>query len=192
MVFSSRRRRSRVRNTDTESSKKPSDQSAEQRREPRTPPWQTGLEQAIERYRTALSRSHGEVPGDREIFGRINDELCKAEKALSRFRGQSWLVRHTTAGAVYEQVLSYIQVASEDLLLIEDEELVRARIPAIRAAIKTYLGADDPRFDNYIQFIDNLLRRTRDNGTPSPFWSRLFRSWLFRRTSQREGGGLNA
>jgi hypothetical protein len=189
MADSSRRRREYARDAYADRSETTSDYTEPRRQEVGTPPWQTGLEQAIERNRTSLLSSSREKRRreDTAVINRINYQLRQAEDLLAKFQNQGWLYRHINAGAVYEQVLSANQVVSEDLLLVEDEELVRARIPDIRAGLKKYLGADDPRFDSYTRIIDSLSGSpARVYGSSGPFW-RLLERLLSRRESSSEG-----
>jgi len=129
----------------------------------RVPSWVTGLRQEIARNRASLLSARG-APAEenRELHSRIKDQLDLAEHTLRFFVQRNWLARLTSAGAVYEEVLAIVQVTSEDLLLIENYTLVQARLPALRAGIKAYLGATDPRFDEYIQLIDRLARSSED------------------------------
>jgi hypothetical protein len=119
------------------------------------PSWQIDLRQQISRLRTSLMRTPYEEP-DRDLAARIDNQLRAAEERLGQLSGQGWLRRHFLADGVYEQVLASVLAASEDLVLIEDEGTVRARIPAIRAALKAFIDVDDPRFDDYLHTIDGV------------------------------------
>ena len=139
------------------SAKRPSSPSPQPRL--KVPSWVTGLQQEIDRSRASLRFS--EEPESNEnlaFYVGISGRLSAAEDTLQHYAERNWLVRLVSAGAVYEEVLAMVQVASEDLLLIEDDALVEATIPSLRAGIKAYLGASDPRFDEYTQLIDRLAR----------------------------------
>jgi hypothetical protein len=118
--------------------------------------WQVGPESEIARLQASLDRCQATTAAEDANIAGIFRQLVQARVLLNDLGERNWLVRHADAGAVYEQVLGLVQGASETLLLVEDEASVLARLPAMRAATKIYLGADDPRFDSYTQFIDRL------------------------------------
>jgi hypothetical protein len=124
--------------------------------------WTTGLWQEISRSIASLVTTE-KIPEDFELRVEILRQLRRAADILYVFEHRSWLIRLVSAGAVYENVLSIVQIASEDLLLIEDDALAQARIPALRAGVKAYLGSDDPRFDEYTRFIDRIARSSESN-----------------------------
>lgn len=133
------------------------------------PSWQIDLRQQISRLRTSLSRTRYEGP-DLELAAGIDGRLREAEQRLGELSGQGWLRRNFLADGVYEQVLASVLTASEDLLLIQDEGAVRARMPAIRAALKAFIDVDDPRFDDYLRVIDSVAASGPPDhgGTASP------------------------
>lgn len=122
--------------------------------------WATGLRQEINRSRASLLSTEIESESDEDdpLGHEIRVQLNRAERSLEDFEQRSWLTRMFSAGATYEEILAIVQTVSEDLLLIEDDVLVQARLPALRAGIKAYLGSDDPRFDEYIRIIDRITQ----------------------------------
>jgi hypothetical protein len=123
------------------------------------PSWQVGLDLEIARLDTSLRRARAAEAGTRDSYATIrmiSDQLSQARMTLQDFRSRNWLARALKAGVAYEQVLACTQSASESLLLVEDEAAAEARIPGIRAAVKAYLGPDDPRVDTYTRFMDQL------------------------------------
>jgi hypothetical protein len=120
------------------------------------PSWQIDLRQQISRLRTSVTATRYEGD-DRVVAAGIDGRLQVAENQLGELSGQSWLRRHFLADGVYEQVLASVMAASEDLLLIQDESAVRARMPAMRAALKAFIDVDDPRFDDYLRVIDGVV-----------------------------------
>lgn len=121
------------------------------------PSWQISLDQEISRLRMSLARTIDRSITGTEARVRIQGQLDAASTSLSQFNQGPWFRRLFLADSVYERVLSYLLTAAEDLLLIEDEDAVRARIPAIRAALKVYIEVSDPRFDSYLQYIDAMV-----------------------------------
>jgi hypothetical protein len=130
----------------------------------KVPSWVAGLTQDISRNKASLISAETRSERDWAVREQIEHQLFLAEETLRLFVQRNWLVRLISAGAVYEEVLAMVQVTSEDLLLIEDDALVQARLPNLHAGIKAYLGASDPRFDNYTGLIDRL---SRENGSSS-------------------------
>ena len=122
----------------------------------RLPSWQITLGQEIFRLRTALTRTVAESDEPDPVTGEIIKQLREAEAGLDEFSRSTWLRRRLLADSVYERALAILLAASEDLLLIEDTAAVQARIPAIRAALKTYIDVADPRFDSYLRFMDDI------------------------------------
>lgn len=130
----------------------------------RVPSWFTGLRQEIDRSRAALlSVTEAQSDEDRALRDEIIRQLDAADSALHNFVQRNWLARLVSAAAVYEETTAIVQVASEDLLLVEDDALVQARLPSLRAGIKAYLGASDPRFDEYTQLIDSIGRSSEND-----------------------------
>lgn len=142
----------------------------------RKPPWQVKLEQEMFRLSSSLSDAHSRLGGYENDspyavpLRRIGDALDAAREYMLGFGNQGWVRRRILAGAVYEAVFSYLQAASEDLLLVDDEQAVLARVPAIRAAVKAYMKTSDPRFDAYMQVIDSLTQgaRSENRNSDSP------------------------
>ena len=54
------------------------------------------------------------------------------------------------------EALASVYRASEDLILVQSDEAVAAR-PGLRAAVRSYLSADDPRREIYLLRIDAAL-----------------------------------
>jgi hypothetical protein len=61
------------------------------------------------------------------------------------------------ASSAYQQALASVYRASEDLLLVQSEAAVAARLPGLRAAVRSYLSSDDPRRELYLLRIDVAL-----------------------------------
>jgi hypothetical protein len=139
----------------------------------RKPPWQVKLEQEIFRLSSSLSDARSRLGGYEDSspyavsLRRIEFALNAAREYLLEFGNQSWVRRRILAGGVYEAVFSYLQTASEDLLLVDDEQAILARVPAIRAAVKAYMKTSDPRFDAYMQVIDSLTQAARSESINS-------------------------
>lgn len=144
----------------------------------RKPPWQVKLEQEMFRLGSSLSDARSRLRGYEDdspyavSLRSIATALDTAQEYMFEFGNLSWVRRRILAGDVYEAVFSYLQAASEDLLLVDDDQAVLTKLPAIRAAVKTYMKTSDPRFDAYMQVIDSLTQgarsENRNSGSPRP------------------------
>jgi hypothetical protein len=94
---------------------------------------------------------------DSERLNRIDEHLDHADYLLDEHFKRKWPVRFATASRVYQDALASVYRASEDLVLVQSDDAVVARLPGLRAAVKTYLSADDPRREIYLLRIDAAL-----------------------------------
>lgn len=94
---------------------------------------------------------------DSERIQRIGEHLDHADYLLDEHFRRNWPVRLITASRVYQDALASVYRASEDLILVQNDDAVVARLPGLRAAVKSYLSADDARREIYLLRIDAAL-----------------------------------
>ena len=103
----------------------------------------------------AASGPRAAVDSDRML--RIGEHLDHADDVLDQYFERSWPMRLFAAGHAYQEALASVYRASEDLILVQSDEAVAARLPGLRAAVRSYLSADDPRREIYLLRIDAAL-----------------------------------
>jgi hypothetical protein len=94
---------------------------------------------------------------DRQRIAKIGEYLDHADAALDHYFRRNWPVRLVIASRAYQEALASVYRASEDLLLVQSADAVAARLPSLRAAVRSYLSADDPRREIYLLHIDAAL-----------------------------------
>jgi hypothetical protein len=86
----------------------------------------------------------------------ISGDLDAARDVVSRYAALPLWRRLSGATSTYEEAQAHVQRASENLFLVQDHATVGARLPALRAAVRT-LPPDDPRREAYLVRIDAAL-----------------------------------
>lgn len=71
--------------------------------------------------------------------------------------------RIRTTGSEVEAAWAALNRASEGLLLIQAAECAVAMIPELRAEVKSRLGANDPRFDEYLRALDSIDQKQSES-----------------------------
>jgi hypothetical protein len=94
------------------------------------------------------------------ILESIEGNLKEAREVLDKHFRRCLLGQIFGATGAYQAALSAVYRASEDLFLVQNEAAVKARLPDLRAAIRAYLSADDPRRESYLLYIDTALIAT--------------------------------
>ncbi len=87
----------------------------------------------------------------------IEDNLDQAEAVLAEHFRKVWPRQLVSASGTYQLALSHLYRASEDLILIQSDASLAARLPGLRSAVRSYLGPEDPRRDSYLLRIEAVL-----------------------------------
>jgi hypothetical protein len=118
--------------------------------------WESGLRTEIGRIRTEVRASTFD---DRSIpiIEEVRAALLEAEDLLAEIANRRWFQRVGHGGRFYEVALAPILRARQDVLLIAEEGALFAQVPTLKAGVKAYLRAADPRTDDYIRFLDGFL-----------------------------------
>jgi hypothetical protein len=106
---------------------------------------------------TALNATEGIPSATRSIISSIQNNAIDAENVLQEHFKHNLLRQISGATGAYQAAMSAVYRASEDLFLVQDDATVKARLPALRAAIRTYLSPEDPRREGYLHRIDAAL-----------------------------------
>ncbi len=119
-----------------------------------SPPHEPGTAASWDRYVQAqVAAEVGEA-----VVASIGENLEQAQETLDHAARAPWPRRAARAGTTSETVLACLQRARELLLLIEDDDWVRAQLPTLRADVAMRLGRDDPRTEGYLRYLDELDR----------------------------------
>lgn len=94
---------------------------------------------------------------DNARIKRIDEHLNHADYLLDEHFKRNWPIRLVTASRVYQDALASVYRASEDLILVQSTDAMVARLPGLRAAVKSYLSADDPLREIFLLRIDAVL-----------------------------------
>ncbi|WP_132145521.1 hypothetical protein [Kribbella antiqua] len=87
----------------------------------------------------------------------INRHLAEADQVLEEHFAQSWWRRLFGASGAYQAALASVYRAGEDLMLVQSDAALAARLPGLRTAVRSYLSSDDPRREMYLFQIDAAL-----------------------------------
>jgi hypothetical protein len=123
------------------------------------PTWLVAVRQEVDRLQVEVKRLD-QPPlesADLRLFDSIRQRLDEAELTLERLRRSNWWRRVIGAGA-YERCLGVVFEVAEDLLELLPADDVRAQVPMLRAALKTYLGTDDVRYDDFSRLLDEVAK----------------------------------
>jgi hypothetical protein len=126
--------------------------------------WAARVQHEVDRLRADLATARiarkaaaTDPPIDPSRLESIESDLNEAEKVVEQHLQQGLTHRLIGASSAYQQALASVYRASEDLLLVQSEAAVAARLPGLRAAVRSYLSSDDPRRELYLLRIDVAL-----------------------------------
>jgi hypothetical protein len=125
---------------------------------------------AIDRLKGDVARSRqGISPAEADVVAR---HIAAAEGALATRRRRPWW-RSLRAGTARDRARDLCFVAQEELMLLLPDDDLRARIPELRAALKSALTVDDPRYDEFTRLLDRIGRPVSQDPDDDPEAGRI-------------------
>jgi hypothetical protein len=128
------------------------------------PAWAARVQHEVDRLRADLAtariarKATATDPAiDPSRLESIEKDLNEAEKVVEQHFQRGLTHRLIGASSAYQQAMASVYRASEDLWLVQSDAALAARLPYLRAAVRSYLSSDDPRRELYLLRIDAAL-----------------------------------
>jgi hypothetical protein len=130
--------------------------------------WAARVRHEVDRLRadvTTASIEGPDLPDTQRTIGqhridRIRKHLDDADEVLEQHFQQRWPRQLIGASGAYQEALASVYRAGEDLILVQSDAALAARLPGLRAAVQSYLSSEDPRRELYLLRIDAALTTT--------------------------------